>query len=136
MVVGSDGFASEIARLGRAMGWDVIMNSAFDADWCDTWTAVAFATHQLDHSGSGILGALRSNAHYVGVMGSRRRLPALRDRLSGMISAGEMGKLRAPIGLPIRSRGPTEIALSVIAEIVQARRAGATSPSQDEQSKP
>ena len=91
----------------------------------DAWTSVAVATHdaELDHEALGA--TLTSDAAYVGVLGSRRRLP---ERLQGLRSAGltddQLRRLKAPIGLPLAGKSPWEIAVSVLGEVVQTLRAG------------
>ena len=69
--------------------------------------------------------ALSSPAAYVAFVGSRRKAEVLRRRLaeSGFDPAA-LGRLRSPAGLDIGALTPEEIALSILAEIVQLRRRG------------
>lgn len=128
-VIGSDGFALEIARLGCAIGWEIIRRDRLDLAIVDAWTSVAFATHHVDAAAHDITAALQSAAAYVGVLGSKRRLPELLDALSGQVAPELLDKLRAPIGLAIGARSPTEIAVAVIAEMLAvARHADAARP--------
>ncbi|UOQ74392.1 XdhC family protein [Hymenobacter cellulosilyticus] len=62
---------------------------------------------------------------YLGLMGSAAKIKELLGslRASGY-SAADLAHLRAPIGLPIHSRTPEEIAISVAAELIQVRNAG------------
>ncbi|GGF99847.1 hypothetical protein GCM10010916_16370 [Paenibacillus abyssi] len=53
---------------------------------------------------------------YIGVMGSKARIVLLADGLNAPDS------LHAPVGLPIGAEGPEEIAVSIAAELVQAKR--------------
>ena len=75
-----------------------------------------------------VLAALRCGAGYVGAMGSRRtqdrRIAELVER---RITADELARLHAPIGLDIGASTPGETAISVLAEILTART-GATGP--------
>ena len=66
--------------------------------------------------------ALRSAARYVGVIGSKKNQEKRRAALSkeGFTDA-EIARLNGPIGLPLGGKQPNEIALSVMAELVQAR---------------
>ena len=61
---------------------------------------------------------------YLGVMGSTAKVAELRR---GLLEAGftaeEIARLRGPIGLPIGSQTPEEIAISIAAELIQVRRA-------------
>ena len=72
--------------------------------------------------------ALRSPVGYIGVLGSRRRAAAVRDFLAGIgASDDDVARVRIPVGLDIGARTTSEIALSVLAELVavrSARRAG------------
>ena len=69
--------------------------------------------------------ALRSEASYVGLIANRKRAREITDKLKRDGLAQErLDRLRAPAGLAIGAESPAEIALSVIAEIVeQVRRA-------------
>ena len=84
--------------------------------------------HALDQALVEIL--LRRPAAYVGVIGSRRKSERFRQRL---LAAGfdekEISRLRSPMGLPIHALSPAEIAVSIIAELVQLRRAPDRQPS-------
>ncbi|WP_426060708.1 XdhC family protein [Hymenobacter sp. B1770] len=62
---------------------------------------------------------------YLGVMGSSAKVAELRRGLAEAgFSAAAIARLRGPIGLPISSQTPEEIAISVAAELIQARHAG------------
>ena len=90
----------------------------------DAWTSVAVATHDMDLDEEALLAALRSDAGYVGVLGSKRRLAERLARLSAAgLSEAEIDRLHAPIGLPLAGKSPWEIAVAVVGEIVQVLRA-------------
>lgn len=60
---------------------------------------------------------------YLGVMGSTAKVTELRRVLAEAgFSAEEIARLRGPIGLPINSQTPEEIAISIAAELIQVRR--------------
>ena len=69
-----------------------------------------------------LLPALRSEAGYIGVMGSRRtherRIDQLREHGFG---DDALARLRAPIGLDLGGREPAEIAVSILAEMLAVR---------------
>ncbi len=94
---------------------------AFAALGLDPWTAVAIATHDIDIDHDALRVALPSAAGYIGALGSRRRIPERVARLAedGLPEAA-IARLKAPIGLDIGARTPLEIAISVIAEAIQA----------------
>ena len=61
---------------------------------------------------------------YIGVMGSAVKVAELRQGLEQVgFSAAEIARLRGPIGLPISSQTPEEIAISIAAELIQVRHA-------------
>lgn len=65
---------------------------------------------------------LRSNAAYVGVLGSRRRGSALLGMLASEVAPEELARIHLPIGLDIGARTTPEIALSVLAEAMAVAR--------------
>lgn len=69
--------------------------------------------------------ALKTKAGYIGLIGSRRRvLQAFRILLDEGFTHIQLNRVNAPIGLDIGAETPEEIAVSVMAEIVQRRRLG------------
>ncbi len=69
--------------------------------------------------------ALSTDSDYVAFVGSRAKAASLREQLreDGMETT-RLDRLRAPAGLDLGAIGPEEIALSVVAEIVEVRRRG------------
>lgn len=91
-------------------------------------TAVVTLAHDPKQDDLALLEALPSRAFYVGALGSRRSAAARRERLTQMgLTQDQIGRLRGPAGLPIGSKRPAEIALSILAEIT-ATRNGAGPP--------
>lgn len=88
----------------------------------DCHTAIVAVTHDPKLDDMALLEALKSDAFYVGALGSSASQARRRDRL-GMfdLSDEQIARLHGPIGLPIGSRTPAEISISVLAEIVAAR---------------
>lgn len=69
--------------------------------------------------------ALATDAPYVAFISSRAKGKAMRDRLAADgVSEASLARLRAPAGLDIGARTPTEIAISILAEIISLRQAG------------
>ncbi|MEW6732829.1 MAG: XdhC family protein [Acidobacteriota bacterium] len=68
---------------------------------------------------------LNTTTHYIGMIGSRRRVAVVMERLhkEGYLPA-QLARVRAPIGLDIGARTPEEIALTILAEIVLVRNRG------------
>jgi xanthine dehydrogenase accessory factor len=66
---------------------------------------------------------VRSNAAYIGMIGSRKKNATVFQHLEEQgISARELKKVHAPIGMDIGAQTPEEIAVSIMAEIIQVRR--------------
>lgn len=85
-------------------------------------TAVAVLSHDPKLDDPALLVALRSDAFYVGALGSTRTQEKRRARLAEAgLNEAELARLHGPIGLPLGGRTPEEIALAVMAEIVAAR---------------
>ena len=73
--------------------------------------------------------ALRTKAGYIGLIGSRRRvLQTFRILLKEGFTQKELDRVNAPIGLDIGAETPEEIAISIVAEMVQRRRLGVSRP--------
>jgi xanthine dehydrogenase accessory factor len=87
-------------------------------------TAAAILTHDPKIDDPALKIVLASPAYYVGALGSRKTQSERRKRLleSGVTEA-DLDRLRGPIGLDLGGRAPAEIALSIIAEIVQMKHA-------------
>jgi xanthine dehydrogenase accessory factor len=87
-------------------------------------TCVTMLTHDPKIDDPAIKIALDSPVFYIGALGSRRTHQTRRERLleDGLTEA-QLDRIRAPIGLDIGAKTPEEIALSIMAEIVAARRA-------------
>ena len=97
---------------------------ALAAIGADPWTAVAIAMHQEEDDHDALMASLSSPAGYVGLLGSSRRLPRKLTRLAEAgISAHQLARLKAPIGLKVGGRSSWEIATGVIAEIIQTANA-------------
>ena len=81
------------------------------------YVIVATRGHKLDDVA--LAEAARSNAGYVGLLGSRRKAVMIfRDLLRQGISEERMRQIHAPVGLDLGGRTPDEIAVSIVAEIV------------------
>jgi xanthine dehydrogenase accessory factor len=88
----------------------------------DEQTCILVASHgQYDEDA--LEQALRSKACYVGMVGSKKRAEAVRDylRTSGL-SEADIARLKSPAGIDVGAVTPEEIAASILAELVQARR--------------
>ena len=113
------------ARCIGGMPDDAILAHASDAD-----SAIVALTHDPRIDDMGLLEALETEAFYIGAMGSRKSSEARRGRLSALgLTDTQIGKLRAPVGLPIGSKTPAEIAVAILADLISvSRTAFASSP--------
>lgn len=94
-------------------------------------TAVAVLTHDPKLDDPALHAALPSPAFYVGALGSRATQAKRRERLlASGLGEEHVARLHAPIGLDLGGRGPEEIALAVMAQIVAVRhgRGGGAAP--------
>jgi len=88
----------------------------------DAHSAVVAVTHDPKLDDAALLEALKSPAFYVGALGSRANNDKRRKRLADFdLSAGEIARLRGPVGLKIGSRTPPEIAVAILAEMTAVR---------------
>ncbi len=66
--------------------------------------------------------ALRTNAGYIGMIGSRKKRDAVYEALlEEGFSREEFERVRSPIGINIKAETPEEIAVSIVAELIEAR---------------
>ncbi len=89
----------------------------------DRATSIAVLTHDPKLDDSVLKIALRSDAQYIGAMGSRRAQRKRRERLLAEgLGDEELGRLAAPIGLDIGALTAAETAISIMGEITAVRR--------------
>ncbi|NNK56885.1 MAG: XdhC/CoxI family protein [Desulfobulbaceae bacterium] len=66
--------------------------------------------------------ALKTGAGYIGMMGSRKKRTTIFDALMAEgVDSGELDKVHCPIGLPINAETPAELAVSIVAELIEHR---------------
>jgi xanthine dehydrogenase accessory factor len=89
----------------------------------DPHSAVVALTHDPKLDDMVLLEALKSPAFYVGALGSATNNQRRRERLllHFDLSQAEIDRLHGPVGLPIGSRTPPEIAVSILAEMTAVR---------------
>jgi xanthine dehydrogenase accessory factor len=117
------------ARAERLPGVEII------ADWPDEVlpglapdkrTAIVTLTHDPKIDDPALAAALRSDAFYIGALGSRRTHAKRAERLAAEgFTAAQIARIRGPVGLAIGALTPAEIAISILAEITAVlHRAG------------
>lgn len=88
----------------------------------DAFTAIVAVTHDPKLDDMALLEALKCDAFYVGALGSRNNQANRRARLQLFdLTEAEINRLHGPVGLTIGSRTPAEIAIAILAEIIQIR---------------
>ncbi len=94
----------------------------------DSRTAVVTLSHDAKIDEPALKAALESEAFYIGALGSKNNHAKRLKRLAehGFNDAA-LARIAGPIGLPIGGRSPAEIAVSILAQIIQSRR-GAVPP--------
>lgn len=89
----------------------------------DAYCALAAVTHDPKIDDFPIAEALRQDCFYVGALGSRKTHAKRVDRLLAEgITQEQIDRIKAPIGLDIGAASPQEIAVAVMAEIIEAFR--------------
>jgi xanthine dehydrogenase accessory factor len=84
------------------------------------WTYFVLTTRGVDIDVPGLPSLLASPAAYIGVIGSRRRWATTRQQLLDKgITEEALGRIRSPMGLDLHAETPEEIAVSIMAEIIQ-----------------
>jgi len=93
------------------------------ASMFDGRTAVVALTHASHLDDEALAAALCSNCFYVGALGSRKTHAKRLERLRAVgFADDELARIHAPVGLAIGAKGPSEIAVSILAEIVKVAR--------------
>jgi len=146
IIIGAVHIAQPLAPMARALGYEVVIvdpreafateerfgdveivhewpDEALPAIGLDASTAVVVLSHDKKIDDKALIAALRSEAFYVGALGSKKTHAKRVERLlEAGISAADIERIHAPIGLDIGALGAAEIALSIMAEITAMQR--------------
>lgn len=107
------------AKVVQAMPDDWLRGKAIDQN-----TAVIALCHDPRIDDMALMEALPGNAFYVGAMGSERTSEKRRARLLDLdLTADDLARLHAPVGLDLGSKTPPEIAIAILAELTKLRAA-------------
>ncbi|EAQ27392.1 XdhC family protein [Roseovarius sp. 217] len=121
VILGASPVALALATLAQPFGFDITTPDSGPLPTANHARMVVIATQ-----GAGDLDALRtalaSEADYIGFVASRRKFATLAARLDATPEA--LARIQSPAGLAINAVTPEEIALSILAQIVQHRRQG------------
>jgi len=88
----------------------------------DTYIVIATPGHE--HDAEALRACVRSNADYIGLVGSRTKIALMREEFLAKrwATARQFDRVHAPVGLPIGSKTVQEIAVSIAAELARERR--------------
>lgn len=145
LVIGASQLSKYLADIAVGLGYDVTVCDPRD-EYSDAWdvpgvhvvrtmpddtvramhpderSAVIALTHDPKLDDLALIEALKSRAFYVGAIGSRASNAQRRARLREFdLGDDEIARLHGPIGIPIGSRTPPEIAVSIAAEVIAIR---------------
>jgi xanthine dehydrogenase accessory factor len=127
VIVGDSPMTRTLASLARALGWrtDLVRGPDFTAEAADGRSMVVVATQ-----GHGDEEALESAAAarpaYLGLVGSRRRGATVLGYLADRgVPQDQLDRVRVPAGLDLGPTTHQEIAVAILAELVQLRASGA-----------
>ncbi|MGO8919335.1 MAG: XdhC family protein [Stellaceae bacterium] len=146
VVVGAVHIAQPLARMAALTGYLVTVvdpRTAFasdqrfpemtlSTDWPDEAleklkpnrrTAIVTLTHDPKLDDPALAVALRSDAFYIGALGSKKTHAARCKRLAALgFGEAELARIHGPVGLDIGAISPAEIAIAIMAEITQVLR--------------
>jgi xanthine dehydrogenase accessory factor len=146
VIVGAVHIAQPLVTLAQTSGYEVVIvdprgafatrdrfpgvtlsedwpDSALEALKIDSRTAVVTLTHDPKLDDPALHVALRSEAFYIGALGSRKTHGRRVERLTEEgYTEDEIGKIHAPVGLAINAKSPAEIAISIMAQVTQVLR--------------
>src|SRR5690348_3065225 len=148
VITGAVHISQALAPIAKLLGYDVVIvdpRTAFAtperfpdvpviAEWPDTalpplnvdrYTAFVALTHDPKIDDPALLHALARDCFYIGALGSKKTHGRRVERLKAQGISGEaLGRIHAPIGLPIGAVSPAEIAVAIMGEITARLRRG------------
>jgi xanthine dehydrogenase accessory factor len=118
VVVGTAPVAEALVALGERLGYAASLVEEVDASGLSDVAALVVASHGRNEEVA-LSAALEADVPYVGLVASRKRAEAVIASLD--VCAGHTSRIHSPAGLDIGARTPSEIALSILGEIVSLR---------------
>jgi xanthine dehydrogenase accessory factor len=103
---------------------DAWPDQAFERLKLDATSAVVTLTHDPKIDDPALIAALASPVFYVGALGSTRTHAKRVARLTEEGFGDKVARIHAPVGLDLGGRAPREIAVSILAEVIQVRYRG------------
>jgi xanthine dehydrogenase accessory factor len=131
IVAGDTPIAAALLRLGPDLGLDTVDSRGGDSGASvpsGEDLALVVAAHGRDELAI-LRAALEAEVQYVGLVASRKRGAGVLDQLRGDGVPEELlARIDTPAGLDIGARTPAEVALSILASIIEVRRRSSTAP--------
>jgi xanthine dehydrogenase accessory factor len=146
VIFGAIDFSAEMAKVASEIGYRVTICDARSpfvnsprfsraaevvVDWPDRYLAgqelgprdvVLVFTHDAKFDEPALIGALASDAGYIGALGSRRTQEARTERLlAAGVDEHAIARIHAPCGLDVGARTPPETVISILAEVIAVR---------------
>ncbi len=147
-IFGAGHISQHLSRMAKAVGFYVTViddrrefanterfsdtDSIIVGEFADTFCALEFTGHEYvvictrshEYDALVLENALKKETKYIGMIGSARKVRIIMDRMHAKgydqrITAG----VRAPIGIPINAETPQEIAVSIVAQLIQVKNA-------------
>jgi xanthine dehydrogenase accessory factor len=147
VVIGAAHISQALAPMASIAGFDIAIvdprtafateerfaGSTLHAEWpqdvipakvsLDAYSALVAVTHDPKIDDWPIAEALNAGCFYVGALGSRKTHAKRVERLQALgVSEANIARIAAPIGLKIGAQSPAEIAVSILAQIIEALR--------------
>ena len=125
VIAGGGPFAEALAAQGRLLGWRVAAETRPEmvaglAATLSPMDAIVVMGHDVESSSRCLMAALEGGAGYVGALGS----PAMQEARADWLAyrdITDLTRVHGPAGLPLGGRTPAEVAVSIVAEILDER---------------
>ncbi len=150
LIVGAVHIAQSLIPMAIQVGYDIILidprtaianperfpNIRIDNRWpheamldfeLDARTAIVTLSHDPKIDEPALQAAMDSNVFYIGALGSKRNHAKRLERLAALgYSKEQLSRVHGPIGLPLGGRSPAEIAVAILAQVIQSRHQPST----------
>ena len=145
LIVGAAHIAQSLIPMAMQLGYEIILidprtafanperfpNIHIDNRWpveamsdleLDARTAIVALSHDPKIDEPALQAAMDSNVFYIGALGSKANHAKRLERLAASgYSKDQLSRVHGPIGLPLGGRSPAEIAVAILAQVIQAR---------------
>jgi xanthine dehydrogenase accessory factor len=145
LIVGAVHIAQSLIPMAEQIGYEIVVidprtafanpkrfpNIHIDNRWpveamsdveLDARTAVVVLSHDPKIDEPALQAAMDANVFYIGVLGSKANHAKRLERLAAAgCSKEQLSRVHGPIGLPLGGRSPAEIAVAILAQVIQSR---------------